>query len=80
MPLVNLIKSASFHGYLEAGSKVPFLGGPTFEQMTKHAPPPAQGKPGPSEQNGGQSKDPVRRAGCVLRNRAESLPSDKSAP
>lgn len=38
LPLVNLIKAASFHGYLQACSKVPFLRDPRFKQIAKHGP------------------------------------------
>lgn len=38
LPLVNPIKAASFHGYLQACSKVPFLGDPRFKQITKYGP------------------------------------------
>lgn len=38
LPFVNLIKAASFHGYLQACSKVPFLRNPRFKQIAKHGP------------------------------------------
>lgn len=65
LPLVNLIKAASFHGYLEACSKVPFLGGPRFKQITKHG-------PRHSENN----VDPVSRMGYWGRRGTNQRPSD----
>lgn len=84
LPFVNLIKAASFHGYLQACSKVPFLRNPRFKQIAKHGPWHSESNLDPKSRmgfwGGVSTGNPVIMVESVLGNRAESLPGVASAP